>query len=372
MLAVNEISSSIMKIKVFFLSFFGLILFFGCRKDEINTTAQVTAYEFEYPEIFVKTIPSIVVPDDNPMTVEGVSLGRKLFYETMLSGDNTQACATCHAPSTSFVDTMRFSVGIDGLKGNRNAMPIFNLGWGKSFFWDGRSPTLEAQALDPVTNPIEMHHTWPGAVVALQATNKYPLLFKAAFGTDIIDSILVAKAIAQFERTLISGNSPFDKYLRGEPTGYSEVDKIKMVQGYGLFVSEDKGDCFHCHGDEFNTLFTDNIFHNNGLDAMPQDPGLASVTGDPNDHGLFKTPSIRNLLFTAPYMHDGRFKTIGQVVNHYSIGLESSPTIDPLMKNVGNGGVNLNPTERGQLIFFLESLSDSSFITNPDFQKPSN
>ncbi|MDX1351247.1 MAG: cytochrome c peroxidase, partial [Putridiphycobacter sp.] len=212
--------------------------------------------------------------------------------------------------------------------------------------------------------------TWPAAVAALQATDKYPALFEAAFGTNKIDSILVAKALAQFERTLLSGNSPFDRYLRGEPTGYTELEVIKMVNGYGIFTSEEKGDCFHCHGDEGNVLFTDNLFHNNGLDAMPADAGLANVTGDPNDHGKFKTPSLRNLVFTAPYMHDGRFKTLEQVINHYSVGLQPSPTIDPLMKSVEYGGVNLNPTERDQLLFFLKSLTDSSFITNPAFQNP--
>ena len=361
-----------MRLNRFIVSFFTLLLLAGCRKDQIITTAEVTPYEIEYPEILAKTIPPMVIPEDNPMTVQGVELGRKLFYEKLLSADNTQACASCHAPSKSFVDSLRYSIGIDGIEGDRNSMPLFNLGWGKSFFWDGRAATLEEQALGPVTNPIEMHNTWIDAVAALQATDKYPVLFEAAFGTDIIDSMLVAKALAQFERTLLTGNSPFDKYLRGEPTGYSELDKIKMVQGYGLFVSEEKGDCFHCHGDEFNTLFTDNLYHNNGLDAVPQDAGLAIVTGDPADNGKFKTPSLRNLLFTAPYMHDGRFSTLAQVVNHYSVGLQDSPTIDPLMKSVDYGGVNLNPTERGQLIFFLESLTDSSFITNPAFQEPTN
>lgn len=346
------------------------VLLSGCRKDLVISDSEVTPYEIEYPAIIKERIPPMVIPADNPMTVQGVELGRKLFYETLLSADNTQACATCHAPSSGFTDPLRFSVGIDGIEGTRNSMPLFNLGWGKSFFWDGRSATLEEQALMPVIDPVEMHNTWPNAVASLQATDNYPILFKAAFGTDQIDSTLVAKALAQFERTMLSGNSPFDKFLRGEPTGYTEAEKNKMFIGYGIFTSEEKGDCFHCHGDEGNVLFTDNDFHNNGLDAMPADPGYAKVTGDPNDHGKFKTPSLRNLVFTAPYMHDGRFETLEQVINHYSIGLQHSPTIDPLMKNVDNGGVNLTPTEKDQLLFFLKSLTDSSFITNPAYQDP--
>lgn len=342
----------------------------SCRKDQVITTAEVTPYEIVYPEVIAARIPPIVIPADNPMTVQGVELGRKLFYEKLLSADNTQACATCHLSENSFTDPLKFSVGIDNIEGTRNAMPLFNLGWGTSFFWDGRSKTLEEQALGPVTNPIEMHNTWEAAVAALQETSEYPLLFESAFGTNIIDSLLVAKALAQFERTLISGNSPYDKYLRGEPTGYSASDDFKMKAGYGIFVEEAKGDCFHCHGDDFNVLFTDNLFHNNGLDIVPLDSGLAAISGDMNDMGKFKTPSLRNLVYTAPYMHDGRFATLEEVVNHYSTGLQTTPYIDPLMKSVTDGGVNLSPEEKGQLIFFLKSLSDKSFTTNPNFQKP--
>jgi len=359
-----------MKKKLFILFLLLLFLTGSCRKDQVISVAEVTPYKIDYPEILATRIPPMMIPADNPMTVQGVDLGRELFYETLLSADNTQACASCHLPSKSFADPLKFSEGINGIEGNRNSMPLFNIGWAKSFFWDGRSASLEEQALLPVIDPIEMHNTWSEAVAALQATDNYPVLFEAAFGTKTIDSILVAKALAQFERTLLTADSPFDRHLRGDPTGYSVADRIKMIQGYGLFIDETKGDCFHCHGDEFNVLFTDNLFHNNGLDTDPQDLGLAKVTGNSNDNGKFKTPSLRNLKYTAPYMHDGRFATLSEVVNHYSIGLEDSPTIDPLMKNVADGGVNLTPAEKELLIFFLESLSDSNFLTNPDFQNP--
>lgn len=342
----------------------------SCRKDELPNGIVPTNFDLKLPPIIAQYLPPMEVPIDNPLTVEGVALGRKLFYETRLSADNTQACATCHAPTSGFTDPDQFSVGIDGLEGNRNSMPIVNLGWAKKLFWDGRSNSLEDQAFGPVVNPIEMHNTWGNAVLKLQADELYPGLFNNAFGTTSIDSILVVKAIAQFERTMISGNAPFDRYLRGEETGMTEQEELEVYQGFSLFMDETKGDCFHCHGDSFMPLWTDNLFHNNGLDAVFTDNGLGLVTKNVNDNGKFKTPTLRNLKYTAPYMHDGRFTTLDEVVNHYSFGLQNSATIDPLMKSVVDGGIALSPIEKSLLIKFLESLSDESYITNPDFQKP--
>lgn len=347
-----------------------IILFSSCRKDEYPVVSSATPYTVKYPGIIEQYLPPMDIPEDNPLTEEGIELGRHLFYDTQLSGDNTQSCASCHSPEHSFTDINQFSTGIDGLEGGRNSMPIINVGWMTTLFWDGRATSVEDQAFGPVVNPVEMHNTWPNAVATLQADPKYPPLFEKAFGTATIDSVLVVKAIAQFERTLISGNAPFDKYLRGEPTGMTEQEELEAYQGFALFMDESKGDCFHCHGDSYNPLWTDNLFHNNGLDAIVTDKGLGMVTGDPNDDGKFKTPTLRNLVFTAPYMHDGRFASLGEVVNHYSSGLQNSPTIDPLMKNVGQGGALLSPTERNLIVKFLVSLSDSTFITNPDFQAP--
>jgi len=352
-----------------------ILLFFSisCRKDTVGGTIsayQGTPYQIDYPPILAQNIPPMTIPLDNPMTVEGVELGRKLFYDNILSGDHTQACASCHLIESGFSDIDRFSVGIDGLEGNRNSMPLINLGWADKLFWDGRASSLEDQAFGPVVNPIEMHNTWPRAVLDLQKHSEYPDLFNKAFNTFKIDSVLVSKALSQFERTLISGDSPLDRYLRGIPSGYSLQEEQMMVAGLDLFMNEDKGDCFHCHGDPTNPLWTDNLFHNNGLDASFEDLGLGAITGNPSDNGKFKTPTLRNLVFTAPYMHDGRFETLEEVINHYSIGLQSSSTIDPLMKKVDIGGAQLTPLEKSQLKFFLESLTDSSFIENPAFQKP--
>lgn len=347
-----------------------LLVLISCRKDPKFGTVNTTAYSFEYPEIFTKNLPPISIPIDNPMTKEGVKLGQKLFYDTRLSINDNQSCASCHAINKSFSDSTRHSIGSEGFEGKRNAMPLVNMGWMSSFFWDGRSNSLEAQAFLPVVDPIEMHETWPNTLSKLQADSNYPLLFKQVFGTTTIDSIMVAYAIAQFERTLISGNSPFDKYLLTGSTGWSAADELAAYQGFALFMDENKGDCFHCHGDSFNPLWTDNQFHNNGLDVSFSDKGLAGVTGNPSDEGKFKTPTLRNVAFTAPYMHDGRFNSLDDVINHYSEGLVYSTTIDPLMKKVDNGGAQLTADEKYYLKMFLISLSDSSFTKNKAFSNP--
>ena len=208
-------------------------------------------------------------------------------------------------------------------------MPLFNLAWNfdEKFTWNGQDFTIENQALEPVSNPVELHAVWKNVTERIENHPEYPELFLQAFGTSKIDSTQITKALAQFERTIISGDSKFDKFLLGKTNLTPEEQN-----GFNIFMDEAKGDCFHCHGSENNPLWTDNQFHNNGLDATFSDLGLGTVTGDPADNGKFKSPSIRNLKFTAPYMHDGRFVTLEEVINHYSEGLQASSTIDPLMK----------------------------------------
>ena len=208
-----------------------------------------------------------------------------------------------------------------------------------------------------------MHSNWDDVVTKLNQHPDYPELFLRAFNSDNITKELAVKAIAQFERTLISANSKFDRFLLGQETLTPEEEN-----GLNVFMDEARGDCFHCHGSPNNPLWTDNIFHNNGLDNEITDLGLGAVTGDPSDNGKFKSPSLRNLAYTAPYMHDGRFSTLDEVINHYSEGLKSSPTIDPLMKSLDQGGVQLTPQDKADLKAFLLSLSDPSFINNPEFQ----
>lgn len=339
------------------------IFFSGCEKKNDPVTPpqenwEPTPYEITVPAGF----PHLPIPEDNPTTVEGIELGRRLFYDPILSADNTQSCASCHAQDFNFTDHgERFSSGINGEFGTRNAMSVINAGWMTDLFWDGRKKSLEEQALEPVTNPIEMHETWANAASKLMEHPDYPDLFFKAFGTRNIDSSLVVKAIAQFERTLISSDSKWDRYLKGE-VQLSQAE----TRGYEIFFTE-KGDCFHCHA---TILYTDNLFHNNGLDSIYSDRGLSDVTGDPQDLGKFKTPTLRNIKYTAPYMHDGRFNTLEEVIDFYSHNLINSPTIDPLMKKVGQGGVQLTEGEKEDLIAFILTLTDTTFVNNPDYSDP--
>ncbi|TXD50158.1 cytochrome-c peroxidase [Polaribacter sp. IC073] len=333
------------------------------KEEEIYTPIP---YNLEVPTLFADKLIAPIIPANNPLTQEGVSLGKKLFFDTILSGDETQSCASCHNPKRAFTDNKQFSEGINGNFGKRNAMPLFNLAWNfdERFTWDGKEFSLEKQAFEPVSNPIEMHANWKIVTEKLQQHLEYPTLFLQAFGTSKIDSTLVTKAIAQFERTLISGNSKFDRYLQGETTLTPEEEN-----GFDIFMDEAKGDCFHCHGSNNNPLWTDNKFHNNGLDTNFSDLGLGKITGDPSDNGKFKSPSIRNLTFTAPYMHDGRFATLEEVIDHYSEGLKRSSTIDPLMKKINQGGVQLSRQDKADLKAFLLSLSDPNFTSNTSFLK---
>lgn len=356
----------------YLLLIFGLVLiFFSCRKDKVGHEA--TPYVLDIPEHF----PEMIIPEDNPMTVEGVELGRKLFYEKKLSGDNTMSCGSCHSPQNAFSDPNQFSTGIDGIQGTRNSMALINLGWSTAFFWDGRAKTLEDQILEPVPNPIEMHETWPNAVAKLTASLEYRNMFFRAFGEEGIDSIKVSKAIAQFLRTMISGNSKFDviyKFQNGftlstaEQQVYATVTQDEL-DGYIIFNENalGQGDCFHCHNGPLMQL---NKFSNNGLDASFSDLGRGGVTGDPNDNGKFKVPTLRNIAYSAPYMHDGRFATLDEVIDHYSFGLVWSPTVDPLMQHIADGGNQIGPVERFKLIQFLLTMTDESFINNPNFQEP--
>jgi cytochrome c peroxidase len=355
--------------KYLLLIFISVAIFLSCKKDKVGH--EPTPYVLEIPSHF----PDMIIPEDNPMTVEGVELGRKLFYEKKLSGDNTISCAACHAPANSFTDPNQFSEGIDGILGNRNSMALINLGWQNFFFWDGRSKTLEDQILLPVPNPIEMHQSWPDAVAKLNADMNYRNMFFKAFNEEGIDSIKVSKAIAQFLRTMISGSSRYDvmyKFENSLPLSSSEQATLTSISpeewaGYDLFKSLNGADCFHCHN---GPLMQVKKFSNNGLDLSFIDIGRGAITGNANDNGKFKVPTLRNIELTAPYMHDGRFTTLDQVIEHYSSGIQTSSTIDPLIEFAFQGGVQLDTQEKGLLKAFLLTLTDYDFINNPDFQDP--
>ena len=334
----------------------------SCKKDPA-LPLPVTPYEpSPYNLVIPQGFPDMEIPSDNPLTVEGIQLGRRLFYDTLLSGDFTQSCSSCHNQAVAFSDNgKQFSTGIDNIEGGVNAPTIINPGWMPSAFWDGRANSLEEQALGPVENPIEMHLDWPDAIDRLDAHELYPTLFSNVFGDKPIKKEMVAKAIAQFERTFISSESDWDKYLRGE-----YMLSQSEAKGFEVFFTE-KGDCFHCHG---TILFTDNLFHNNGLDSVLTNLGLGAITENSNDNGKFKSPTLRNIEFTAPYMHDGRFSTLEEVIDFYSEGVKFSSTVDPLMKKVNQGGLHLTESEKLDLIAFLKVLSDDDFLNNPDYSSP--
>jgi cytochrome c peroxidase len=338
-----------------------LVSFLACRKPLIIESNQGDGHEHTHMDVNAVGFPTMTIPSDNETSKEGVALGRKLFYDPILSKDQTMSCSSCHQQSRAFSDNKRFSVGVEGIEGNINASALINPGWQSSFFWNGRASSLEKQAEAPVSNPIEMHLNWDNALDRINNHPTYPLEFKVAFGDELITKDLVVKAIAQFERTLISNQSKFDLFLAGEAT-FSPLE----LAGYNLFLSE-KAECFHCHG---RPLFTDDELHNNGLDIYP-DIGYEGVSGDIADRGKFRSPTLRNIEFTAPYMHDGRFQTLEEVIDFYSDSIRSSPTVDPLMPN-DNGGFHWTDIEKLQLIAFLKTLSDTAYINNTNLSNPFN
>lgn len=331
-------------------------------QDGILEGYQSTPITLDIPTYATSYLGEMPIPEDNPMTLEGIYLGRKLFYDKNLSDDNTQSCASCHLQENGFTDPNQFSEGITGELGGRNAMQIINAAWFPSFFWDGRAESLEHQALGPVVNPVELNTTWPKVENKLKAEPLYPALFSMAFGSKEIDSTRITKAISQFERTLLSFNTKYDDYFYGDFTGFTESEE----NGFDIYFSE-RGDCIHCHS---GPNLTDNEFRNNGLDSEISDLGLGEVTGNTEDNGKFKVPTLRNIEFTAPYMHDGRFETLEEVVEHYNSGVhEDSPNLDPEMEHSAEG-LNLTEQEKEDLVNFLKTFSDYEFISNPEFSNP--
>lgn len=338
----------------------------SCSNDD--DCFSTTDYAIDLPSDF----PLLPNYDDNPITTEGVVLGKKLFYDKILSGNNTMSCNSCHKQENAFATTNRVEKGIDNIEGNRNSMPLFNMIWNESlFFWDGRALTLEEQVEMPVEDPIEMHEEWPKAIIEIKEDLNYPTLFKNAFDIkpEKITKEYAAKALSQFLRTLISSNSKYDRNKRGEVDLTSEESAgLAMFRIEGPVDGKSIGgaDCFHCHGEP---LFTDFKFRNNGLDidADFEDLGREKATGNVLDRAKFKTPTLRNLEYTAPYMHDGRFNTLEEVIEHYNTGGHSSSTIDPDMKNLKDG-LLLTETEKKNLLAFLKTLSDPDFINNTSFK----
>jgi len=300
-------------------------------------------------------LPPVPIPPDNPPTEETISLGRRLYYDPQLSLDGTISCASCHAPQFSFSDKRPFSVGVGGKQGTRHSPSVINSAYFSLQFWDGRASCLEEQAKGPIANPVEMAHTLEGVVQRLQSDAKYPDLFKKAWGTDQISIDLVVKSIASFERTVIAGDSPFDRFYYGHD---SKAMPLAAQSGMKIFISAKKGNCAVCHtiGKDYS-LFTDNQFHNLGIGADTRgnlnDVGRFSVTKNDADMGAFKTPSLRNLAGRGPYMHDGTFPTVKDALAHYIGGGNWNAHLD---KEIHSLDV-LTFDERDDLLQFLDSLN---------------
>ena len=293
----------------------------------------------------------------NPLTEEGFQLGRQLFYDPILSRDHTISCASCHLQATGFTHVDHdLSHGIEGKIGTRNSLALMNLAWSKDFMWDGGINHLDIQPLAPITSSVEMNETLENVILKLQKSKKYPPLFEKAFGKKIINSQLVFKALSQFVVQLTSCNSKYDKVMRNEEKFTESEEK-----GYFLFQKN----CASCHQEP---LFTSQKFENNGLnvDSSLLDFGRMKITQNKNDSLKFKVPTLRNIQFTFPYMHDGRFKTLGEVIKHYNSGIQKSTT---LAKELSNP-MHLSDNDRVDLVAFLRTLTDKDFLFNPKFSYP--
>ena len=345
----------------------------GDTVDPEGPVVAPTPYTLQGP--FPATMKAPASPADNPLTVEGVALGRQLFYETALSVNSTVSCGSCHRQELAFTDGRARAQGVNGATSPRSSMSLANLAWETKLTWDGAATGLENQARIPIENPVEMHQSLSAGAARLQASPTYPALFRKAFGSSTVTETNILKALAQFERTLISGNSRYDQYARGNRTALSSFEE----QGLELFITHPNGtqrggNCGDCHSGD---LQTNHAFSNNGLDATFADLGLGLQTGRPTDNGKFRVPSLRNVALTAPYMHDGRFTTLAQVVDHYNQHvILNSPNIDVLLLNTTNDPLqrsrtlDLTVTEKAKIVAFMQTLTDTTFIRDKRFSKP--
>lgn len=353
------------------------ILCWSCADDtKIGTP---TPYELIPPAHFGDNFE---IPNNNSFTVEGIALGRNLFYEKQLSRNGQVSCGSCHQQAKSFTDGARFSMGVDRELTSRSSMSIVNLLWNTRFFWDGRAGSLEEQALQPIADHIEMDLPLDEAVQRLNESESYRQQFMAAFETDEVTSDLIAKAISQFMRTLVSSDSRYDRFLLGEGV---LTDQEKL--GLDLFFTHPEptiglrgGNCGDCHLNILTSGDREGFqgFHNNGLELETDlEDGLMTITGKPEDKGKFKAPSLRNIALTAPYMHDGRFATLEEVLEHYNENIKNSATLDVLITDATNNAVKgekvmlgLTDEEKQAIIAFLHTLTDENFINDEAFSDP--
>ena len=338
--------------RVLFILFMACAIFACSRQKNAEAPARAigTAIAINVP----LGLPPLTIPSDNPLTAEAIALGRRLYFEKRLSSDNTFSCGSCHSPYIRFADGLKVASGVGAQQGTRNTPTVLNAAYSLTQFWDGRAASLEQQAGMPIANPIEMNLPHEVCVTKLSADPTYQQEFVKVFGPGAITMDKLQKAIASFERTLLSGNAPFDRYQYG---GEKSALSAEAMRGLAVFTDKQRGNCASCHiiGDKF-ALFTDEKFHNlgTGLDANGElkDVGRFAQTKVEAERGAFRTPSLRNVAKTAPYMHDGSLKSLKDVIDFYVGGGSSNPQLDPEIKPL-----KLSAQDRAALIAFLEALT---------------
>jgi cytochrome c peroxidase len=334
--------------KLFFL-FISVIILISCKKEIFENT-----FGFKYSSTFPAPVYNV---NDYDFSYNKFNLGRTLFYDPILSVDSTVSCATCHEQPHAFAGhSGAFSEGVFGQFSTRNSPSIANAAWIPNFMWDGGINHIEVMPIAPITNPIEMHETLENVLVKLKRSTKYQSLFKKSFGNETITDQQMLKALSTFMAMIVSDQSKYDKVMRGETT-FSSTEQT----GFDLFNQK----CSSCHS---GPLFTDFDYKNNGLDQTFSDIGRGLITQNPQDYGKFKTPSLRNVELTYPYMHDGRFYNLSQVLDHYSTGIQQSITLDPILQN----SIPLTSSEKIALIAFLKTLTDYELLTNRWLSEPRN
>jgi len=319
-------------------------------KSPVSSTPSGTVLTIKAP----LGLPPVPYPSDNPPTADEIALGRRLFYDTSLSKDDSLACASCHNPMFRFADARERSIGVGGSLGRRHAPTLLNVAYAQRLFWDGRAPSLETQVLSPMADPLEMNQAHEASIAKLRQKAEYKVLFQRAFGTGDITLDRVEKALAGFERTLLCGNSPFDRYqYQGQKDALTPV----QIRGLAVFTDPHRGNCSSCHTiGAASALFTDGQFHNTGEGVGDEeeftDTGRFEVTKSDADKGAFKTPTLRDVAVSGPYMHDGKLKTLKEIVDFYAGRGNSNPNLDKRMT-----AITLTGTDRSDLVEFMKSLT---------------
>lgn len=339
----------------FILSALSASLFTACKPDPDFDAVKTEELSFKIPQGWPTPYYQF---ENNKVSQANFELGRKLFFDTRLSKDNTISCGSCHQAFSAFAQLDHaVSHGVQDKLGTRNSPALFNLNWHTSFFWDGGVNHIESQPINPIQNPVEMDENLGNIITKLNADNTYKQMFTSAWGNDTINSQRISKSLAMFMGMLVSSNSKYDKYKRGETGGNMTAEELS---GYEIY----KAKCSSCHTEP---LFSDFSYKNNGLPPTTvNDSGRAHITRVAGDMYKFKVPSLRNLAYTMPFMHDGRFNTLDQVLDYYAGGIHQSPTLEPQLQN----GIQLNSQQRSDLLAFLNTLNDESFVKDSRFQQP--